>query len=185
MTVIEHLRQAGHYLGPGFYLALALFVAELVNLLTFRKLNALGIVPRDPSSLGGIFFAPFLHEGLAHFFANFLPLCILGILLGRLYPGKFWLIVAAIALGCGLLVWLLARRASHIGASGLLYGLFGFLALGGFLSGNVVYLVVSLSLLLLYSGILWGVLPTTSRTSWESHLAGLGVGLGLAWTRAF
>lgn len=40
---------------------------------------------------------------------------------------------------------------------------------------------MSLALLLLYSGILWGVLPSTARTSWESHLAGLLVGLGLAW----
>lgn len=42
-------------------------------------------------------------------------------------------------------------------------------------------MVLSAGLLVLYSGILWGVMPTTAKTSWESHLAGLLVGLGLAW----
>lgn len=182
MTFIELLQRAAHYLGPGVYLLLAVIAAELLNLLTFRKLNALGIVPREPSALAGIAFAPLLHDDLRHFFANLVPLAVLGVLLGKLLPGAFWWLVAALVLGPGLLVWLLARRANHIGASGLVYGLFGFLALYGFRTGNLLYLAVSIVLLVLYSGFLWGVLPTTARTSWESHLAGLAVGLALAWS---
>ncbi|MFZ5757153.1 MAG: rhomboid family intramembrane serine protease [Pseudomonadota bacterium] len=183
MSVPEQLQWAAGHAGPGLYLVLAVIAAELINLVTFRKLNALGIVPRDADSVPGIFLAPLLHENLGHFFANLLPLCVLSLLLGKLFPSGFWWVVLAIALGSGLLVWLLARRAVHIGASGLVYGLFGFLALHGFLSGQLLYLAISIGLLMLYSGILWGALPTAARSSWESHLAGLAVGLGLAWLR--
>lgn len=177
-----HLHDLLHRLiGPGFYLILAMLAVEFVNLLAFRKLNGMGIVPREPASLGGIVVAPFLHSDLKHFFANFLPLCVLAFLLGQLMPANFWWITGGIALGTGLLVWLLARRLNHLGMSGVIYGLFGFITLHGFLANNLLYLALSAALLVLYSGILWGALPTTARTSWESHLAGLVVGLGLAW----
>lgn len=184
MTAADLLRLHDHLfdlIGPGLHLILAMLAVEVVNLLAFRKLNGLGIVPREPASLGGLVVAPFLHSDLKHFLANFLPLCVLAFLLGRLMPEKLWWITGAIALATGLLVWLLARRLNHVGMSGVIYGLFGFLTLQGFLADNLLYFAVSVLLLLLYSGILWGALPTTARTSWESHLAGLLVGLGLAW----
>lgn len=182
---LQALQRAESYIGPGIYLVLAMLVLELVGLVSFRKVNGLGIVPRDSGALTGVLFAPFLHDDFAHFCANFVPLCVLGFLLGQLQPAHFWWIVAVIALGTGLLVWLLARHGNHIGASGLVYGLFGYLALAGFLSGNRLYLAVSVLLLLLYSGILWGALPTRARMSWESHLFGLAIGLALAWTQVF
>lgn len=185
MTTTELLQFGQRHFGPGMYLVLAVIAAELFNLLTFRKLNSLGIVPRDSTALAGILLAPLLHENLRHFFANLVPLCILGFLLGQLLPGTFWGIIAIIWLGSGLLVWLLARRFNHIGASGLIYGLVGYITLHGFLSGNIMHMVVSIVLVLLYSGIVWGVLPTAGRRSWESHLAGLAIGLGLAWTKLF
>jgi membrane associated rhomboid family serine protease len=167
--------------GPGLWLMLAMLAVELLNLIAFRKLNGMGIVPREAAGLGGILVSPFLHTDLRHFLANVVPLAILAFLLGRLMPEKFWWITGAIVLGTGLLVWLLARKLNHVGASGLIYGLFGYLTLHGFLSGQQLYLGISVVLLVLYSGLLWGALPTTARTSWESHLAGLAVGLGLAW----
>lgn len=109
-------------IGPGLYLLLAMLAVELVNLLALRKLNGMGIVPREPASLAGIVAAPFLHDDLRHFAANIVPLALLAFLLGRLQPLQFWWITAAIVLGTGLLVWLLARRRNHFGASGLIYG---------------------------------------------------------------
>lgn len=114
-------------IGPGLYLILAMLAVEFVNLLAFRKLNGMGIVPRQPGGLPGIVVSPFLHGDLKHFFANFLPLCVLAFLLGRLMPAQFWWVTGAIARGTGALVWLLARRLNHLGMSGVIYGLFGFL----------------------------------------------------------
>lgn len=185
MLVAEYLQIAHHYFGPGLWLVLAMLAVELVNLLTLRKLNALGIAPRAPEGLPGILFSPLLHSDVGHFLANFPPVVLLCFVLGQLMPTQFWWIVGAIVLGTGGLVWLFARRQIHVGASGLIYGLFGFLTLHGYFSGNVVHLVIGAALLVLYSGFLWGVLPGKARVSWESHLAGLVVGAALAWWNRF
>lgn len=185
MTATELLTFALRHYGPGLWLVLAMIAAELVNLVTLRRLNRLGIVPREAAALPGILLSPLLHNDLRHFLANFLPLLVLCFALGRLMPLQFWWIIAALVAGTGMLVWLLARRCLHLGASGLIYALFGFLTLQGFLGGHMLYLLVSIVLLALYSRLLWGVLPTTARTSWESHLLGLVTGLALAWGKVF
>lgn len=183
--VTATLHAGARLFGPGFWLLLALIAGECLDLVSFRRLNALGITPRTAGGLPGIVLSPLLHVDLAHFLANLVPLALLSFVLGKLMPGNFGWIVAAIAGGSGLLVWLAGRNCVHVGASGLVYGLFGFLTLHGFLAGNVLHMALSLLLLVLYSGFLWGVLPTAARTSWESHLAGLAVGAGLAWWRVF
>lgn len=185
MTASHLLALALRYYGPGLWLLLAVTGAELINLLSLRKLNGLGIVPREAGGLPGILLSPLLHQDLRHFLANLLPLAVLGFALGQLLPGHFWWVVAALVAGTGSLVWLLARRRLHLGASGLVYGLLGFLTLRGFLGGQLLWMAASVVLLLLYSGLLWGVLPGTARTSWESHLFGLAAGLALAWWRVF
>lgn len=168
-------------LGPGLYVILAVLAAEFVNLVTLRKLNGLGIVPREAAGLPGIALSPLLHMDVRHFLANLAPLTVLVVVLGHLMPGRFWWVLAALTLGTGLTVWLLARRRNHLGASGLIYALLGYLTLHGFLAANWWYAALSAGLLVLYSGLLWGALPTTARTSWESHLFGLALGLALAW----
>jgi membrane associated rhomboid family serine protease len=185
MSATAFLELARHYYGPGLWLLLAVVGVELLNLVLLRKLNAFGIVPREASGIPGIALGPLLHMDFKHFCANLLPLAVLGFLLGRLLPGHFWWVVGALVAGGGVLVWLLGRRRNHIGASGLIYGLLGFLTLHGFLAGNWLSVGISAALLVLYSGLLWGVLPTTARTSWESHLFGLAVGLALAWWRVW
>lgn len=173
-----------HY-GPGLWLLLAVIAVEAANLVAGRRLNGLGIVPREAAGLPGIVASPLLHNDLRHFAANLPALAVLGFALGQQLPERFWWVVGALAGGTGGLVWLLARRQLHLGASGLVYGLLGFLVLRGALSGETLWMVVSAVLLVLYSGILWGVLPSTARTSWESHLFGLATGLALAWWRVF
>lgn len=185
MTATDLLSLSLRYYGPGLWLLLAVIAVELLNLLTLRKLNGLGILPREPAGLPGILLSPLLHNDVRHFLANLLPLAVLCFALGQLLPEKFWWVVMALVAGTGALVWLLARRRVHMGASGLIYGLLGFLVLRGVLTGELLWMVVSAGLFLLYSSVLWGVLPTTARTSWESHLFGLALGLALAWWRVF
>ena len=184
-ATLDFLRTAEHYLGPVVWLLTLLLLAELVNLVSLRKLNALGIRPREVAGLPGILLSPLLHLDLAHFGANVVPLALLSFALGQLMPAHFWWILCELVVGTGLAVWLLGRGCLHVGASGVVFGLFGFLTVHGFSSGNLLHFSVALLLLAMYAGLLWGVLPTTARTSWESHLAGLCVGAGLAWWRVY
>lgn len=185
MSSVEYLQTAQLYFGSGIWVVLAMCGTELLNLITLRHLNALGIRPREAAGLPGIVLCPLLHADLKHFLANFPPVVVLCFALGKLMPLQFWPILASLTLVTGVLVWLLARRRIHVGASGLVYALFGFLTVHGYVSGNLVHVLVAGVLLLVYSGYLWGLIPETAETSWESHLAGLLAGGSLAWWNIF
>ena len=78
----------------------------------------------------------------------------------------------------GFWVWIAARDAYHIGASGLVYGLISFLLFSGFLRRDAKTLAVSFAVLILYgSNMVYGLLPTNTEVSWESHLLGAVAGL--------
>jgi membrane associated rhomboid family serine protease len=76
-----------------------------------------------------------------------------------------------IGLGGGL-VWLFGSSAIHIGASGLVFGWFGFLVARSFVDRSLITLGATLVVGVLYSSILWGVLPGQPGVSWEAHLFG-------------
>jgi membrane associated rhomboid family serine protease len=78
------------------------------------------------------------------------------------------------------LVWIFARSALHIGASGLLYGIALFLMTIGLFRKDARSILVSVLIVFFYSGILWGVLPIYPGVSFESHLTGALVGVGCA-----
>ena len=79
-----------------------------------------------------------------------------------------------------ILVWLFARPANHIGASGVVYGLAFFLISFGFFRRDFLSIIISAIVLLLYGGVFYGVLPTDPHISWESHFAGALVGITTA-----
>ncbi|MEO0333194.1 MAG: rhomboid family intramembrane serine protease, partial [Bacteroidota bacterium] len=76
----------------------------------------------------------------------------------------------------GILVWLFARTSIHIGASGLIYGIAFFLIFFGLFQRDFKSLLISIIILIFYGSIFYGVLPTQSYVSWESHLLGGLVG---------
>lgn len=151
------------------------------NLLLHGQLSQHGIVPRHVSSLPGIIYAPFLHASVKHLAANTLPLLILGGIICARSKTEFSVItVAGVLLGGGL-TWLLARNADHIGASGLVFCFFGYLASLAFFKRTFGALALSVACILGYGGMLRGVLPTATMISWEGHAAGLLTGIALAW----
>jgi membrane associated rhomboid family serine protease len=89
----------------------------------FVDFNRYGIHPRQLNGLLGIFSCLFLHGSLSHIISNTLPLFLAITALFGNYPkiAKRVLFLAIIL--TGLMVWLFARSANHIGASGLLYSL--------------------------------------------------------------
>jgi membrane associated rhomboid family serine protease len=85
-----------------------------------------------------------------------------------------------IGLGGGL-VWLFGGSAIHIGASGLIFGWFGFLVARGLVDRSLITLGAALAVGLLYGSILWGVLPGQPGVSWEAHLFGAIAGAAAAF----
>jgi membrane associated rhomboid family serine protease len=161
--------------------ALCWLVFVVNNLIWNGHLDRYGIIPRHLSSLPGIIWSPFLHASFQHLAANTLPLLILGAIICARGGAEFALItIAGILLG-GSLTWLIGRNACHIGASGLIFCYFGYLASLAYFNRNIPTLLLSLVCIVGYGGMLRGILPTSAAVSWEGHLAGLAAGIVLAW----
>ncbi|MBW1602696.1 rhomboid family intramembrane serine protease [Streptomyces sp. JJ66] len=144
-----------------------------------------GIEPRQTDELADIFPAAFLHFGWDHVAANTVPLVIFGFLAAVRGLGRFIGVVLVIIVVSGLGVWLTAPDGTNTaGASGVVFGLFGYLLVRGFVERDALDITVGITVLLLYGSILWGVLPTNSGVSWQGHLFGLiGGVLAAFWLR--
>ena len=79
-----------------------------------------------------------------------------------------------------MLVWLLARPAYHLGASGLCFGMLFFVFTLGVIRWDRRAIALSLIVFFLYGGMIWGLLPVSPGVSFESHIAGAALGLILA-----
>lgn len=169
-----------HAVVLGGFIAL-IWALEIVDLLFLGgALNAYGIRPRSIIGLRGILFAPFLHGGLAHLTANTIPFLTFGWLIMLRETSDFFVVTAVTMITSGLGVWLFGSPYTiHIGASGLIFGYFGFLLLRGYFERSVPAIFLSLVVGLLYGGMIWGVLPLQFGISWQGHLFGF-IGGGIA-----
>ncbi|HNX23991.1 MAG TPA: rhomboid family intramembrane serine protease, partial [Spirochaetota bacterium] len=106
---------------------------------------------------------------------------ILGLFLITLEHNKsYWIIIYLIILG-GAGTWVIGRSGSvHIGASGVIYGILGYLITRGLFRRDFKSLIISIVVFFLYCGMIFGVLPVDSSMSWESHLCGFLSGILLA-----
>lgn len=139
-----------------------------------------GIRPRQWAGLPGIVFAPLVHDGFDHLSANSLPLLVLITTMLFLYPNSMLRALPAVWLGTGIVVWLFGRESVHFGASGLVYGLASYTFVAGLLRRDRRAIAASLVVWFMYGSLVWGVLPTPSGVSWETHLAAALIGVVLA-----
>jgi len=160
----------------------ALWAIQTVNWATGDALSTtFGLIPRHLIGLDGIVGMPLLHGSFAHLIANTPPLLLLGTLLAATVTrGLVAMNMVVIGLG-GTLVWLFGSSAIHIGASGLVFGWFGFLITRGFVDRSVVTLGASVLVGVVYGSIIWGVLPGQPGVSWEAHLFGAVAGIAAAF----
>ncbi len=153
-----------------------IWVVELINFSMGHRFSDWGILPRTLKGLKGIPLSPFLHASLIHIMMNTIPLAVLGgfvMLNGR---RTFFEISIIIILVSGIALWLFGRSSHHVGASGLIFGYFGYLVLRAWYDRSLKSVVVAFATVFLYGGIIWGLLPIFSRISWEGHLFGLLAG---------
>ncbi len=161
-----------------FFIWLAFFLEYVYG----WPLSNFGIQPRSITGLIGIFTAPLIHGNLSHLVSNTVPLIFLGSTLFFFYPRIGGVVFFRAYFWTNILVWLFARPANHIGASGVVYGLAFFLIFFGLFRRDILSILISVLTLLLYGGVFYGVLPTDPMVSWESHFAGALVGITSAVT---
>ncbi|MGD8309545.1 MAG: rhomboid family intramembrane serine protease [Chromatiales bacterium] len=157
-----------------------LWLIQIAAMLAGWDLARFGVYPRRMQGLPGVLVAPLIHGSAVHLFFNTGPLLVLGTALLYGYPRASRIVVPTLYLGSGLAVWLLARPAYHLGASGLCFGMLSFVFTMGVLRWDRRAIALSMVVFFLYGGMIWGVLPLRPGVSFESHLAGALLGLGLA-----
>lgn len=158
-------------------LAAMWFLEGLDSLVLDDRLQSDGILPRRLDGLDGVLWAPFLHVGWAHLIGNTVPFLVLGGLVA-VWGMRRWLAVSIIVIliGGGL-TWLLGRNGNHVGASGLIFGYFGFLVGAVFFERKFwPILPATVAVVLFGSAMVTGFIPT-GGVSWEGHVFGAAAGV--------
>ena len=157
-------------------LVFVMWLVFLLEMMYSMSLEGLGIVPRTLSGLTGLLFAPMLHGNFLHLLSNTVPLLFLGTMLFYFYGRIGQSVFLRSYFWTNLCVWLFARPANHIGASGVVYGLAFFLIFFGIFRRDFMSLLISIVTVLMYGGVFYGILPSDPTISWEAHFAGALVG---------
>jgi membrane associated rhomboid family serine protease len=160
-----------------------LWAIQIVNALgSYGLSREFGIDARDPASLPEIFSAPFLHFGWDHIEANSGPLFVFGFLAA--YRGvKKWLGVSAlIVVASGLGVWFISpSTAVTVGASGLVFGYFGYIIVRGVFDRHPIDIVIGLVMALCFAYQFSSLLPSDEHVSWQGHMFGFAGGIIGGW----
>ncbi|TWU60447.1 Rhomboid family protein [Rubripirellula tenax] len=171
---------------PVVIFLLVMWLIRIVDMIIPADLNQFGLQPRMLHGVPGIMLSPFLHQGFGHLISNTIPLAILvGLTIASRH--RAWLIVVAIVISSGVLLWIFGRSANHIGASGLVFGLIAYLITVGIREKQLVSVAIALMVGFFFGGTLvFGVIPSFgSAISWDGHLCGAisGVVIGIATTQ--
>ena len=143
--------------------------------------NKYGIFPRDFKGLRGVFLSPLIHSNISHLSNNSVPLFVLLASLFYFYRKIAFKVLFYGVFFSGFLCWLIARDSYHIGASGVIYLLFSFVFFSGIIRKHYRLIAMSLVVIFLYGSMIWLLLPTEDRISWEGHLSGFLVGFFYAY----
>lgn len=165
---------------PGTIMLLLLWLIKLYEWNVGVSFADYGVFPRTLSGMKGIFASPFIHGDFKHLISNSIPLLILSA--GLFYFYKllafrvfFWVYILG-----GFWLWLGGRDAYHIGASGVVYGLTTFVFLSGVIRRDTRLMAISMLVVFLYGGMVWGIFPLIKEVSWEAHLFGALAGMLIA-----
>ncbi|MCL3781403.1 rhomboid family intramembrane serine protease [Prolixibacteraceae bacterium JC049] len=157
-----------------------LWLIKLAEVTFDFQLTFLGVYPLHWKGVGGILTSPLIHSNFDHLIANSVPLFILSFSVIYFYRNLSYRIIGLTYIISGLMVWLGARPAWHIGASGVVYGLAAFLFFSGVLRNQIRLLTIAFIVVFLYGSMFWGIFPLKPDISWEGHLWGGVAGLILA-----
>lgn len=170
----------------GTVLLLIMWAVFLFEVATNTSLSNWGILPRVKSGLWGVIFSPFLHGSWEHIINNSPPIFILSGALFYFYRKIAWEILLLSWVIGGLCIWAAARNGDHysiyhIGMSGVIYSLAFFIFFSGVFRKEAKLLAIALFVVFLYGSMVWGLLPLQEGVSFEAHIFGAVVGIGLAY----
>ena len=141
-----------------------------------------GIIPRDLLRLPDIFIAPFLHQSWSHIEANSGPLFVFGFLAAYRGVVRFLGVTLVVAITSGVAVWFFQGSGLTVGASGLIFGYFGYLIARGLIDRNLVDVLISVVMGLSYYYLVTSAVPGAPHgVSWLAHLGGLVGGVACGW----
>ncbi|MET8852837.1 rhomboid family intramembrane serine protease [Amycolatopsis sp. NPDC004625] len=160
-----------------------LWLVQIVNAVDDYDIGRdLGIQPRDPASLPDVLTSPFMHYGWGHIEANSGPLFIFGFLAAYRGVKKWFGVSLLIIVASGLGVWFTApSNTVTVGASGLLFGYFGYVIVRGLFDRHPIDIVLGLVMALCFAYQFTSLLPTDERVSWQGHLFGFVGGIIGGW----
>lgn len=165
---------------PGAFV-IAFWIVEITEQMLGLDLSGFGVYPLHLKGLPGILFSPFIHSGFNHLISNSIPFFILFFALIYFYRRLSYRIFFMLYFLSGITVWLAGREAWHIGASGVVYALASFHFISGVIRSDLRLLTMSVVVVFLYGGLVWGVFPIDPSVSWEGHLWGAVSGIVLAF----
>lgn len=148
---------------------------------SYRLSTDYGIRPRDAGSLPDLLSAPFLHFSWAHIEGNSGPLFIFGFLAAYRGIQKFAGVTVVVILTSGLGAWLTeASNTVGAGASGVVFGYFGYIMVRGFFDRRVIDMVIGAVMALCFA-YQFAVLLPQAGIGWQAHLGGLVGGVLAGW----
>jgi len=159
-------------------MAAVMWVVEVIDALDSHRLDGDGIIPRNPSRLPDILWAPFLHASFGHLLANTVPFLALGLVIALQGAARVLAVTAIVVVVSGLGTWLTAPGGSvTVGASGVVFGYATYLIGRGVLSRRIGELAVGVVVGVVFgAALLWSLVPH-SGISWQDHLFGAIGGL--------
>jgi membrane associated rhomboid family serine protease len=148
---------------------------------SYRLTNEYGIRGRDVASLPDIITAPFLHFSWAHIEGNSGPLFIFGFLAAYRGVAKFAALTGIVVLTSGLAAWFSeSPNTVGAGASGVVFGYFGYIMVRGFFDRHVIDMLVGVVMALCFA-YQFTVLVPHAGVGWQAHIGGLVGGVVGGW----
>ncbi len=161
------------------YVIVALWFVHAIQVVLHLDLATFGVLPLREVGLRGIVFSPLIHSNWGHLMSNTFPLFFLGALTLFFYRRIAFASLLIIYFLSGLLTWVMPFQTGwHIGASGVVYGLWAFIICNGIFRRNLRSIALALIVVFYFGGMLAGILPGGQESvSWQGHLAGLLAGI--------
>ncbi|MDM1137357.1 rhomboid family intramembrane serine protease [Empedobacter sp. R132-2] len=158
-----------------------------------------GVIPRTFVGLKGILFSPLFHSGWKHIISNTFPLAFLSFIALLMYDRLAYYVIFFGWILSGIILWIIGNPpflddnvSCHIGASSIVYLLASFIFFSGIIRKERGLMAISLIIILLYGGMIWGMVPqeilpqlksdtSSNSISWEGHLSGFISGAFFAY----